>query len=228
MGNYDVFGLVLLCITLFLTSLLLLIYLSATKRKKAIILATQQTKQSLIDQLASDEIRLKAALNDFLTSELQVKITQILAVEKETCNKLTALFIDYHPAAIDMLPFLLNQIIMAYIDCLEHIVLQSKLQTNSPEITVVEASKVETVEADKVEEIDDTFQYEALIEQLRYEKHDFADKYKGAQSLLNQIYLKYKDSLGLSGPDSLEKTNIKDIAIIFKIESDQSSTNQTG
>lgn len=207
---HNLIDLILLCSTLFLAAICLLMFLGRVKQKKKIFESIAKTKSVLSEQYTQDETRLKSISGAFLTDELQFKITEIISVEKINYQNLMALFLDYHPAAIEMLPSLMNNVIASYTDCIQYIVLHSKMSVPAEEVP----KEVEQVE----EGVDDeNFQYEALIEQLRHEKQDFADKYKNAQNLINKIYLKYKDTLEVDNIDATTGMSLDDIAKIFKV-----------
>ena len=215
----NIIVLVLLCSTLFLASMCLLMFFGKVKQKKKIIESIKKTKEVLTGQYIQDEGRLKSTLGTFLNDELQLKITEIITVEKTNYQNLMVLFLDYHPAAIEMLPSMLTNVITAYLDCIQYIVLQSKTMVILEEQAAV-ASKETDKEKEKQEEedADAVFQYEALIEQLRFEKQDFADKYKNSQTLINQIYLKYKDKIEVDDVESTVGKKLEDIAEIFKVD----------
>lgn len=68
------------------------------------------------------------------------------------------------------------------------------------------------------EDMDDLFQYEALIEQLKVEKSDYINKCKKYSILLNEIYSLYKEKWGLSAHKPLEKMNFNELEEVFKIK----------
>jgi hypothetical protein len=222
----NLIDLVLLCSTLFLAAMCFLMFFGKVKQKKQIIESIRKTKEQLSGQYTQDETKLKSILGAFLNDDLQLKITDILNVEKTNYQNLMILFLDYHPAAIEMLPTMLTNVIAAYMDCIQFIVVQSKTLTIVNEAAAVAsesaaAAAAEAAAAEKEKEddaADAAFQYEALIEQLRYEKQDFADKYKSAQNLLNLIYLKYKGSIEVEDVEATTGKNLEEIAQIFKVE----------
>ena len=206
---------ILLCTTIFFAIISLLFLLSKTKKKKLIVKALENNKAILDSQYASDEAQLKEALGAPLTEKLNSKITDIIALEKKSYKNLSYLFIDYQPAAIEMLPMTVGKIISAYIQCIkEAITIDKELAASKEEAVAVAEKSKEVDEAD----VDDVFQYEALIEQLRFEKQDFADKFKASQALLKAIYTKYKDSIDVDKVETLDKLKIPEIAAIFKVE----------
>lgn len=210
----NISSLILLCCTLFLAAVCVIMFLGRVKQKKKIFESIKKSKGILNDQYISDEDRLKKVAGAFLTDDLQLKITEIVSVEKKNCQNLMALFLDYHPAAIEMLPSITNNITSAYIDCIQYIILQSKIIKVEEEA----APKEEVVEEKPEEDLDEMFQYQALIEQLRYEKQDFADKYKYAQQLLDAIYQKYKDQLDINKEhESISTMKLDDIANVFDV-----------
>lgn len=230
MMNNTLLIVILLCSTLFFSVFAIFLFASKIKQRKVILETIKKSQAALKDQFANDEIKLKSASSTFLTPELQTKITLIIAGEKDCYNNLLSLYIDYHPAAIEMLPFFLGQVVSLYIDCIQYIILQSKVQivTEESESKKKEEEEQKRIEEEKkkeeeekqrqADEVDEKFQFEALIEQLRFEKQDFADKYKAAQILLSNIYLKYKDVMALDAVESVEKMKLPEIAAVFKIE----------
>lgn len=208
----DLMNLILLCCTLFLAALCLLMFLGRVKRKKQIFDSISKNKNALNEQYVNDETRLKKIAGVFLTSDLQTKITEIISVEKTNYQNLMALFLDYHPAAIEMLPSMVNNIISAYIDCIQYIILQS--QTG----ITVEAGQEQSREP-KSETIDERYQLQALIEQLRHEKQQLSDRYHQSQQLISLIYQKYKEKLDINQEiDSLNNLKLEEMATLFKVD----------
>lgn len=75
-----------------------------------------------------------------------------------------------------------------------------------------------TTKNEPIDEIDELFQYEALIEQLKIEKSDYINKCKKYSHLLNEIYNVYKDHWGLSASKPFEKMNISELEEVFKLK----------
>ena len=111
-----------------------------------------------------------------------------------------------------MTPSILKQITSVYTECIQQVIL-----LNQASVALKNETK-EITEEDKEEEVDAAFQYEALIEQLRFEKQDATDNYKSARKLLNLIYLNNKDKLDVNSADSLENMKVSEIAAVFKID----------
>lgn len=203
---------ILLSSLIFFVTITLALTLSKFKQKKTIIKALSANHIAANQQLAKNEALLTSSLSSLTSPEIKQQIVDLIGKEKECYQKLANLFIDYPPAAIEMIPFIINNTINEYINCLQKVIL---LHQQSSEITTQNLNENEKIVDN---DIDETFQYEALIEQLRYEKNDFSDKYKEARQLLNTIYLNYKDTLGIEAVDSFEKKNALEIATIFKVQ----------
>lgn len=200
--NYMMLSLAFLCSTILFAFLALGLFLSKMKQKKIILSAINNIQNIIKERLECNENRLKNSTGALLTSELEHKISQLILLEKECQNRLLLAFLDYHPTAVTLLPDMQAKITNAYMDYIESILAKT---------TVAQPSEGAGDE-------DTLFQYEALIEQLRYEKHDYADKYKSSHALLNQIYQKYKEVIGLNGGKSLDSMTISDIAILFHVD----------
>jgi hypothetical protein len=219
--NINFLDITLLCSNVFFATIIVIIMIIKIRQKKVILNAFQKSKNLLKAQIVNDEAVLKNARGETLSPELEKKIIEIISVEKDSYNSLLNLFVDYHPASIEMMPVLMNKITTSYIQYIEQIMrvngveqpkeVNSQLESNpqsdgSPCKAVLEGDPS-----------GDEYQYEALIEQLRFEKQDFANKYKNASNLLETIYLTYKDKLEIKGPEKLENMNLTEIAKIFNI-----------
>ena len=68
------------------------------------------------------------------------------------------------------------------------------------------------------EEVTDLFQYEALIEQLRFEKQEYANKCAQYQRMLHRLYETYRDQLGLSADKAVDKMNTNELYLTFKLK----------
>jgi hypothetical protein len=202
-------NLICLCFTVFFAAIALFILLNKVKQKKHILKALEVNVVALETRKAGDESQLKQALGNDLSRKLAGRIAEITQIQFDCYKNLFQLFIDYQPAAIEMLPTLMGKVVTAYIDCIAEVI---KLQTAIP-ISINEDEPEEATE----EEIDDQFQYEALIEQLRCEKQDFSDKYNTALKVLDSIYIKYADKLEIKEAASLAGMNLTDIAQVFKV-----------
>lgn len=204
----NIIDLILLCSTILFAVISGFLILAKITQKKSVFKALKNSHDALKDQLLHNENTLKNTLEPVLTPDLAKKITELVAIERDSYKNLIKLYVDYHPAAIEMMPFLMNQIIASYIQCFEHVVLLKP--------TTVEPIKEAVQEAD--DDLPENFQFEALIEQLRYEKQDFANKYKDASKLLKTICANHKDELQLNMDKSVEHMNLADIAKVFNID----------
>jgi len=182
----------------------LLLILKRTKQKKLLLKALKNNQGTFDSQFESDENQLKDALSNELSVKLTSTITEIISIEKDAYKKLCTLYIDYHPAAIELLPFTINQITSAYIDCIRKVIL------------LVNEDKENEADV-KLEE--PLSQHEALIAQLRSEKRIYSDNYDKAHNVLNAIYLKYKEKLEIADVTDFKNMNMNEIAAIFNIES---------
>jgi hypothetical protein len=215
--NINLFNLALLgCIIIFAT-IIIIIMLIKNRQKNVILNAFQKSKNLLKTKISNDEERLKRTLGAPLMPELEKKIMDVIAVEKDSYNNLLNLFVDYHPAAIEMMPVFMDKITESYVHCIEQIILLNKIE-QSKEINIPVENSPQNVILDG-DPSEDDYQYEALIEQLRFEKQDYADKYKNAHKLLEKIYLAYKDKLEISGPETFENMNLTEIENILKVTS---------
>lgn len=201
MSTYSLMNLLLLFSTAFFAASTLLLLWEKVKQKKLIIKALENNQKIFESQFITDENQLKEVMGDELSEKLTDKIAEVISIEKESNKNLCTLFIDHHPEAIELLPFAINQIIAAYLNCINEILILLKAK-NSEELQQKE---------------DDLVQYGSLIEQLRSEKHTYSEKYNDALNLLNLIYLKYKDPLEDPDMPTLEGMSLKEIAITFKI-----------
>ena len=68
------------------------------------------------------------------------------------------------------------------------------------------------------DEIDDEFQYLALIEQLKIEKQEYANKSKQYLEFLNEVYDSYKEKLKLTSEKPFEKMNFVELREVFKLD----------
>lgn len=216
MNNYSLMNIILLLTTLLFAGLTLWMLLKRVKEKKHIVTALEANQAAFDSQFAEEENQLKQTIGEELATKLDTKIVEIVSVEKEAYKKLCTVFIEHQAAAIELLPFTMSKIIVAYIECISEIVRLHK------EIQVGDTVSLEEngQEGNKpVEEEEGISQSEALIEQLRFEKLAYSDKYKAVIQLLHEIYRKYKDKLEITESDEHFATmNIDEIAKIFKIE----------
>ena len=196
--NHTISNLILVCSTILFALLSISLFFSRAKQKKIILSVVPDVQKTITTQLNNHEQRLKDSAGVLLTAELEGKISQMMLLEKECKNKLLLAFLDYHPAAVKLLPDVYAKIADAYIDYIECVLSKSLKKHDN--------------------EGDELFQYEALIEQLRHEKHDYADKYKTSQNLLKQIYRKYKDKIGITDSQTLDTMTLNDIAVLFNVE----------
>lgn len=67
------------------------------------------------------------------------------------------------------------------------------------------------------EEIDDVYQYEALIEQLRYEKQTYAHKCKEYVALLQMIYERDKNKWETTPEKPFEKMKFDELKQVFNL-----------
>lgn len=228
MIDLSILELTLLFSSIIFLTMILFMFISTTKQRKAIIIAIKNSQESLKDQLAHDETSLKNALGSFLSPQIESKVAEIVALERQCYASLVKLYIDYHPAAIEMTPQTLKPIIAAYNQCIEHIVTTMPVPVEPVKTEAVVVDTVVISDEPKIEPsareitteeaLSENFQYEALIEQLRFEKQDFATKYKESISLLVAIYNKYQATLALGAGETLESKNLKDAANAFNIE----------
>jgi hypothetical protein len=183
----------------------------------------QNCQAELKEQYIQDEETLKIAMGLILTDMLSSKITEIMIIERETYKSLAMLYINYHEAAIEMMPSIIKRLIIAYSQLVQSIVLLK------PNPAATEPEQLPSKDEDLLGEIyqlppkeedlsADTYQLEALIEQLRSEKQDFADKFKHSKKLLSLIAIHYKEQLGIGSAEQMESMKISEIASIFKIE----------
>lgn len=194
----------------FFAGLTLFILLNKIKEKRALIKAIKNNDVAYEEHFTNEEDKLKKILGEELSEKLNGMIANVINVERDSYKKLCAVFIDHHSEAIQLLPYTMNQITTAYINCLSQVVALSKDNTAAETVPLQESkSEEETL-----------FQYEALIEQLRYEKQTYSDKYKESQSLLSEIYLKYKDKLELNNVESPQSMNIKEMTTLFNLNAD--------
>jgi hypothetical protein len=207
--NINVIELILLCSTILFAVISACLILAKITQKKSVIKAIQNSRDALKDQLSHNENTLKNTLEPMLTPDLAKKITELVVIERDSYKNLIKLYVDYHPAAIEMMPFLMNQIISSYIQCFEHVILLKPTEA---------AASKEAAPEEADDELPENFQFEALIEQLRYEKQDFANKYKDASKLLKTICTNHKEQLKLNINESIEHMNLADIAKAFNIE----------
>lgn len=198
--------LILLCSTVIFAMIAAFLILSKIIQRKNVIKALQNSKAVLQNQLSHNANTLKNTLEPMLNPDLEKKIGELISIERDSYKNLIKLYVDYHPAAIEMMPFLINKIVSSYIQCFEHLMLLS------PE------KATEEVKEEDPNELPEHFEFEALIEQLRYEKQDFANKYKDASKLLKTICVTHKDQLKINVDESLEHMNLFDIAKLFNIE----------
>lgn len=214
--NISIFDLTLICCTVFFATLMIILMIIQNRQKNTVLKAFEKSKNSLRSQIINDEAHLKNTLEPLVTPELEKKISKIIATEKDSYTNVLNLFIDYQPAAIEMMPVFVSKITESYVECLKQIVVlhqaEQSIEVNSQS---EDSPQKEVLEGDPGEDI---YQYEALIEQLRFEKQDYADKYKNAQKLLETIYLTYKDKLEIKGPDTLTNMNLTEIANLFTTE----------
>lgn len=216
--NMNLIEVILLCTTVIFAMIAAFLIIAKMIQRKSVIKAFENSISMLKAQLSNNEATLKNTLQPMLTPDLGKKIAELVAIERDSYKNLIKLYVDYHPAAIEMMPILMNQIVASYIQCFEHIVL---LQPNKKEHDPAQNKTESTAEAppkDASDELPENFQFEALIEQLRYEKQDFANKYKDASKLLKTICADYKDQLKLNVDESLEQMNVSDIAKLLNIE----------
>lgn len=214
--NISIFDLTLICCTVFFATLMIILMIIQNRQKNSILKAFEKSKNSLRSQIINDEAHLKNTLEPLATPELEKKISEIIATEKDSYTNVLNLFIDYQPAAIEMMPVFVSKITESYVECLKQIVvLRQAEQSKEANSQSEDSPQKEVLEGDPGEDI---YQYEALIEQLRFEKQDYADKYKNAQKLLETIYLTYKDKLEIKGPDTLTNMNLTEIANLFTTE----------
>ncbi|MDR3443007.1 MAG: hypothetical protein P4L65_08320 [Legionella sp.] len=214
--NISIFDLTLICCTVFFATLMIILMLIQNRKKNIILKAFEKSKNSLRAQIINDEAHLKNTLEPLTTPELEKKISDIIATEKDSYTNVLNLFIDYQPAAIEMMPVFVSKITDSYVECFKQIVvLRQAEQSKEANSQSEDSPREEVLEGDPSEDI---YQYEALIEQLRFEKQDYADKYKNAQKLLETIYLTYKDKLEIKGPDTLTNMNLTEIANLFATE----------
>lgn len=197
----------------FFAGLTLFILLNKIKEKRALIKAIKNNNAAYEKHFTNEEDKLKKILGEALSEKLNGMIANVVKVERDSYKKLCAVFIDHHSAAIQLLPHTINQITTAYINCLSQVVNLSKDNISGDAVPLQETpSEAETL-----------FQYEALIEQLRYEKQTYSDKYKESQSLLSGVYLKYKDKLELDNVESPQTMSVKEMTTVFKLNTDNSA-----
>lgn len=194
----------------FFSMLSLIMFILGYRHRKALVKAIISAQNSLREHIENHSEALKNALRNTMTADLERRIEDIQQVEKDSLNKLIDLFLDYSPAAVEMTPVLLNTILAAHVDLLQRVDLMKTTVVEAPEPPKMEA----TVKEDPLEA---EFQYKALIEQLRYEKQDFATKYKESAELLTEIYNQYKEKLELDKVESLKNLKTTEIAALFKI-----------
>lgn len=214
--NITIFDLTLLCSTVVFATIIIILLMLKSRQKNIILKAFQKSKDSLKAQIINDEANLRSAAGDKSTPEVAGQIAGVIAVEKDSYNTLINLFVDYHPAAIEMMPSLMSKITESYIQYMQQIMpLSSGKHNKEPKMQSDVNPRKNVIEGDPAE---DEYQYEALIEQLRFEKQDYADKYKHAHKLLEKIYLTYKDKLEISGPETLTNMNLTEIGSLFEPE----------
>ena len=217
--NMNLIEVILLCTTVIFAMIAAFLIIAKIIQRKTVIKALENSVGMLKTQLTHNEATLKNTLEPMLTPDLGKKISELVAVERDSYKNLIKLYVDYHPAASEMMPFLMNQIIASYIQCFEHIVLLQPSKTEQVQAhNKTESATAQAPQQEASDELPENFQFEALIEQLRYEKQDFANKYKDASKLLKTICADYKEQLKLNVDDSLEHMNISDIAKLLNIE----------
>lgn len=202
MMDHYYLDLTLICLCLVFAMICIFIAIMSLKQRNKIVQALQKSNIDLKANLESNQLNLKKAIENLPDDAISNCIGEIHLIEKDSLKKLISLVVDNDAGAIEMAPFLMNQIIAKYIHCVKLIALASLVPT-----AVVEP-----------EEDIEKFQYESLIEQLRQEKHDYAEQYKSAQNLLSAIYLNYKDKLGMNSECSLESLSLEEMAVVFGLE----------
>ncbi len=181
--------------------------------RKKIINALLITKATLKEQLVNDETTLKKAIEPLSNSYLEEQVSKIIAKEHEVYKSLASTYIHYHAAAVEILPFAMNQIMGAYIQLIENIV-----RAVPEAVQLADDPSIDVSESAEEEVIDELFQYESLIEQLRIEKADFADKCKFYGLIIAQIYTQYHEQLGLPEQKDVQLMSIDRLKEIFKLE----------
>ena len=74
----------LLCCCVFFATIIVIIMIIKSRQKKVILNAFQKSKNLLKTQIINDEEMLKNARNEICIPELDKKITEIIAVEKDS------------------------------------------------------------------------------------------------------------------------------------------------
>lgn len=220
MTNRVLFDSILTGGIVFFSMLALFLFVLGYRHRNTVIKAIISAQNYLKEHIESHSERLKKSLSNTITPDLEARIEDIKQAEKDNFNKLIDLFLDHSPAAIEMMPVIVNNILLAHVDLIQRVDLMKG--TVAEPVVAVEEPKIEAPV--KEDPLDDEFQYQALIEQLRYEKQDFATKYKESSDLITEIYNQYKEKLELEPVETFKNLKITEIASIFKVGKDEKPT----
>jgi hypothetical protein len=169
------------------------------KKRKKLLPVLEKSNTVIKEHIEIHQQNLKQVVEHVPDEAVTRCIKQIYLVEKKSLKKLISLILDNDDAAIEMTPILIHKIITKYIHCAKLIALATPIANEMPE----------------QEEDLEKLQFEALIEQLRAEKHEYADKYKATRDLLHKVCLNYKDKLEFNSERPLEKLSLEEIATVF-------------
>jgi hypothetical protein len=189
------------------------------KIRKDILKAITKNKVLINQQSEQNKAKITASLLSINSPELEQLIEKLMATEYECYKTLTTAYIDYHPAAVNIIPLILNQISTSFMSCMDYVHAHTQIVSDNGDPAV--DSNVEQSEKlvdNQEEDIDDLFQYEALIEQLRVEKQTYADKCSHYSAVLDELFHLHKDNLAWSADKPIAKMSFSELETAFKLK----------
>ena len=91
------------------------------KIRKDILKAITKNKVLINQQSEQNKAKITASLLSINSPELEQLIEKLMATEYECYKTLTTAYIDYHPAAVNIIPLILNQISTSFMSCMDYV-----------------------------------------------------------------------------------------------------------